>query len=498
MPFQTVILWTDWLIFLLVAVVATTIVYVRGREHLLAPWRRVGHSAGGMVGLTVLLLFVAVGLFDSLHYRPRLPAANVANAPAVKVATAPATKVVYAAEVRSALDAVLAPLRAKGEKTYSAPLATQLFAMETIERADGSQGRDYPRLKHGGAHLKDPASEWPDSIARSVIGGCAVGAVAWFLLALCVAAMAAQSGGTTIDATWAAIWRGGTATPWRAILFTLLLLCVLAGMTVVLALNYHVLGTDKVGQDVLYLTLKSIRTALVIGTLTTLVMLPFALAMGIAAGYFGGWVDDAIQYLYTTLNSIPGVLLIAASVLMMQVFIDRHAELFPTAAQRADVRLLVLCLILGITSWTGLCRLLRGEALKLKELEYIQAAHAFGVRHHRVISRHILPNVMHIVLISVVMEFSGLVLAEAVLSYVGVGVDPSMNSFGTMINNARLEMAREPMVWWSLAAAFVFMVTLVLAANLFADAVRDAFDPRVRTGAALPARVKPSLQAASA
>ena len=85
---------------------------------------------------------------------------------------------------------------------------------------------------------------------------------------------------------------------------------------------------------------------------------------------------------------------------------------------------------------------------------------------------------MHIVLISVVLDFSGLVLAEAVLSYVGVGVDPSMISFGTMINNARLEMARDPMVWWSLAAAFVFMFALVLAANLFADAVRDAFDPR--------------------
>jgi peptide/nickel transport system permease protein len=137
-------------------------------------------------------------------------------------------------------------------------------------------------------------------------------------------------------------------------------------------------------------------------------------------------------------------------------------------------------MILGVTSWTGLCRLLRGETLKLKELDYIQAAHAFGVRNARIISRHILPNVMHIVLISVVMEFSGLVLAEAVLSYVGVGVDPTMNSFGTMINSARLEMAREPMVWWLLAAAFVFMVVLVLAANLFADAVRDAFDPRVR------------------
>jgi len=111
-----------------------------------------------------------------------------------------------------------------------------------------------------------------------------------------------------------------------------------------------------------------------------------------------------------------------------------------------------------------------------------------------VISRHILPNVMHIVLISVVMEFSGLVLAEAVLSYVGVGVDPSMNSFGTLINNARLEMAREPMVWWSLAAAFVFMVTLVLAANLFADAVRDAFDPRVRTRLRPLRKVPPAVQ----
>ena len=97
----------------------------------------------------------------------------------------------------------------------------------------------------------------------------------------------------------------------------------------------------------------------------------------------------------------------------------------------------------------------------------------------RILMRHIMPNVMHIVLISLVMDFSGLVLAEAVLSYVGVGVDPSMISFGTMINAARLELGREPMVWWSLASAFGFMLALVLAANLFADAVRDAFDPRL-------------------
>jgi peptide/nickel transport system permease protein len=225
----------------------------------------------------------------------------------------------------------------------------------------------------------------------------------------------------------------------------------------------------------------------VIGTLTTLVMLPFAVSLGIMAGYFRGWIDDVIQYVYTTINSIPGVLLIAAAVLLMQVYIDQHSELFPTAAQRADLRLLFLCVILGVTSWTGLARLLRGEALKLRELEYVQAAQAFGVKSGRILSRHIVPNVMHIILISLVMDFSGLVLAEAVLSYVGVGVDPTMTSFGNMINAARLEMGREPMVWWSLAAAFVFMFVLVLAANLFADAVRDAFDPRVRVGSRLPA-----------
>jgi peptide/nickel transport system permease protein len=209
-------------------------------------------------------------------------------------------------------------------------------------------------------------------------------------------------------------------------------------------------------------------------------MLPFALALGLMAGYFRGWVDDLIQYLYTTLSSIPGVLLIAAAVLMMQVYMDTRPETFDSVTRRADFRLLFLCVILGITSWTGLCRLLRGEALKLRELEFVEAARAFGVGPWRILARHVLPNVLHIVIISTVLGFSSLVLAEAVLSYVGVGVDPAMNSFGTMINSARLELAREPVVWWSLGAAFTFMLALVLSANLFADAVRDALDPRVR------------------
>jgi len=243
----------------------------------------------------------------------------------------------------------------------------------------------------------------------------------------------------------------------------------------------HLFGTDKVGQDVFYRALKGIRTGVVIGTLTTLVMLPFAIMMGLMAGYFKGWIDDIIQYLYTTLSSIPGILLIASAVLMLQVYMDTHTGQFESITVRQDTRLFFLCMILGVSSWTGLCRILRGETLKLREMEYVQASQALGVGHFKILRKHIIPNIMHIVLITVVLDFSGLVLAEAVLAYVGVGVDPSMESWGNMINAARLELAREPIVWWNLAAAFVLMFGLVLSANLFADAVRDAFDPRLRT-----------------
>ncbi|MCB1828141.1 MAG: ABC transporter permease subunit, partial [Coxiellaceae bacterium] len=111
---------------------------------------------------------------------------------------------------------------------------------------------------------------------------------------------------------------------------------------------------------------------------------------------------------------------------------------------------------------------------------FVRASLSMGVSRFRIIMRHIVPNIMHIVLITVVLDFSALVLAEAVLSYVGVGVDPTTFSWGNMINSARLDLAREPIVWWPLFAAFVFMFTLVLSANIFADAVRDAFDPRLR------------------
>ena len=217
---------------------------------------------------------------------------------------------------------------------------------------------------------------------------------------------------------------------------------------------------------------------MLIGAFATLLSLPFAIGLGISAGYFKGYIDDLVQYIYTTLSSIPDILLIAAAVLVIDVYLENHAQDFSLLFSRADFKFLALCAIFGLTSWTGLCRLLRAETLKVSQLNYVNAARAFGVSHLGIITRHILPNVMHLVIISLVLNFSVFVMAEAVLAYIGVGVDSSINSWGNMINSARQELSRDPAVWWSISAAFIFMFSLVLSANLFSDQVRDAFDPR--------------------
>ena len=466
---KPVILWTDALVFLLVGLVVLFSLYARKREHLRAPWRDVVRSRIAVASLVVLAVYTLIGLLDSVHFRKAVPT------------QAQQQETQYSGEVLSLLDELLGPVRTQVETTYSAPFATHLYTMEYMLNEDGKEVRGYPRLKYAGVGLADPAvDKWPD-IRRRLWSALAQTAGVMLLTAALLAVLLARRWRVPVLAAVQDIARGRSAVPWRTALLTLAVVVLLTALIAKLSAAWHVLGTDKVGQDVLYQSIKSIRTGLVIGTLTTLIMLPFAVLLGMMAGYFRGWIDDIIQYLYTTLNSIPGVLLIAAAVLMMQVYMANHPELFETMAERADLRLLFLCMILGITSWTGLCRLLRGETLKLRELDYVQASSAFGVSGFRIMLRHLLPNLMHLVMITLVLDFSSLVLAEAVLSYVGVGVDPTTMSWGNMINRARLEMAREPMVWWSLLSAFGFMFTLVLAANLFSDAVRDAFDPRLRT-----------------
>jgi peptide/nickel transport system permease protein len=467
MSFMPVVLWTDAVVYLLLAAFIGVGVYTSRKEDLRGSWRQIRHRSAPMIALVVLLVYVGIGLADSVHFKLKLPAQ-------------PGAQAQYAPEVLSLFDLLAERLRRNTERTYSAPLATHAYSMETVETGDGRQERVFPRLAHGGGHLKNPATDRPRDIVLTTIRGAAAGGLGALLINAVIVYVLSRRHAKSWREMAGKIVRGETDTAWRGILGAISLVMILSFIAIPLGLKYHLLGTDKVGQDVFYLSLKGIRTGLIIGILTILFTLPFAVFFGIAAGYFGGWIDDLIQYLYTTLSSVPGVLLIAASVLILQVYMDQHAEAFTSVSQRADIRLFFLCLILGMTNWIGLCRLLRGETLKLREMEYVQAAIALGSRPRRIIFRHLLPNVMHIILISMVLDFSGLVLAEAVLSYVGVGVDPAMISWGNMINGARLEMAREPIVWWSLLSAFFFMFGLVLPANIFSDAVRDAFDPRIR------------------
>lgn len=434
------LLMTDQCFFLVLAVLLMLMLNSLRHPPSRQAWFRVVSKPISVSSAIVLFFFLSIGVLDSIHFQP---------------------------DSRSLLDKMLAPIGDVYEKTYSAPLALHLYSSEVVFKA-GKVEMTHPRLEHiqPSLHNDSQKNAMIHAIVLRALKTSVFFAVACFVGLILLRSIYARSLSWSMSKTT------------FAGLLTLMICVFIVLASYGLSRELHVLGTGKIGQDIFYATVKSIRTGLMIGILTTLFMMPLALLLGIAAGYFGGVIDDAIQYLYTTLSSIPGVLLITASVLSMQTYITNHPEQFSTLEENADARLLALCFILGVTSWTSLCRLLRAEAMKLKTVDYVLAAKALGSGSFKIILKHLLPNVMHIVIITFVLDFSFLVLAEAVLSYVGVGVSPLTMSWGNMINAARLELARDPIVWWPMLAAFVFMFTLVLASNLFADAVEDAFNPR--------------------
>lgn len=447
---KPVLLWSDLLVFLLVLALCLFFWRLRRDPTIRLRWRQVFSSRLGMAAFTVIIAYVSVALLDSIHFRRALAATPGSES----------STTYYDNTVTSVFDLMTGGMGERFERTYSAPFALRSFEKQNMKDSEGNDIRDYPALEHAGRHLESAEEKAGDILARSLT------AIAWgFLLSIAV-----------IAPQWLLLRK--STLPWRASWLTQAAILSAGVWMVSLSRHYHVLGTDLGGTDVLYQSLKGIRTGVLLGTLATLIMLPIAVTLGVMAGYFKGWVDDVVQYLYTTLSSIPGILLIAASVLLFQVYIDLNPEAFEVGLEKADAKFVALAFILGVTSWSTLCRLIRAETLKISQLDYVQAAHAFGVSHTRILSRHILPNLVHIILITFVLDFSALVLAEAVLSYIGVGIDPSMGSWGNMINGARAELSREPAIWWTLTGAFIFMFMLVLAANLFSDLVRDAFDPR--------------------
>lgn len=462
------VLWSDILIFTLIGFVGLFLWKMRTDVQARKRWHSVFQSKVGMASFVVILAYVLISLLDSLHFREPLPLIDNGDAN---------QEIAYSTDVKSVLDIVLTPLSSHNESTYSAPFSLYSFAKENMTDENGNIYRDYPRLENGGSHLEDNSHRALDVLWRSILA---------IIYGLLIAAL--PIGGhyyyrqqkqelSFANSQNDLLTPHSQSLPWHVAYITFAIIVVAATWILSLSEVYHILGTDKVGGDVLYQSLKAIRTSVLIGTLATLVTLPFAIILGISAGYFKGWVDDVIQYIYTTLSSIPGILLIAASALLIDVYIETNAAEFTLTILRSDMKFLALCAILGLISWTSLCRLLRAETLKVSQLDYVQAAHALGVSHRKVIQKHILPNVTHLILIAVVLDFSMFVLAESVLSYIGVGVDPDIHSWGNMINAARSELSRDPVVWWSVISAFILMFILVLAANLFSDEVRNAFDP---------------------
>ncbi len=439
------LLWTDMMIWGLMFVLAIWGVQVSKSVQSKQKWHLFFQSKVAMISAIILLFYLAIALLDSVQ-------------------------IIFArGGMQTGLDIILNHLITATERTYSAPFATTEFNKSLVVSNNGITSQVYLPLKHVIAETSILLQT-----IYAIIYSLIIASVLFFIHLNWLKIKYQVS----LKDMFLKVFKSKTTTPWLTAYLTVFILILFSVWVYHLSYFYHIMGTDKVGEDVIYSAIKSIRTGVLIGVLSTIVALPLALILGISAGLFKGWVDDVIQYIYTTLNSIPGVLLIASAVLVMHTIMNNNPDWFTTTEERADLRLLFLVLILGLTSWTGLCRLLRAETLKISQIDYVTAAKAFGVSKVKIIIKHITPNLTHIVLITIALDFSGFVLAEAVLSYVGVGVDPTMNSWGNMINQARLEMAREPIVWWSLISAFFFMFVLLLSANLLSDRVQKVLDPR--------------------
>jgi peptide/nickel transport system permease protein len=226
------------------------------------------------------------------------------------------------------------------------------------------------------------------------------------------------------------------------------------------------LGTDAQGRSIFFRALYSIKVAMQIGVITALVSVSIGAVLGSAAGYFGGWVDTLVVWLYTTFSSIPNLVLLVVI-----------AYAFQATDSDAKDTLLPVYLAFCATFWIGTCRVVRGETLKLKQLEYIQAARTAGFGSLRVLLRHVLPNTSHLLLINFSLLLIGAIKSEVILSYLGLGVQ-SQPSWGIMIRDAGSNGDVMTGFFWQIGTATAFMFVLVLAFNILSDALQDAFDPK--------------------
>lgn len=231
------------------------------------------------------------------------------------------------------------------------------------------------------------------------------------------------------------------------------------GTAVSVRTHRYWLGSDNLGRDVLQRLVQGARIAFHVGIMTSLIAIPLGVLLGCLGGYFGGKVDSFVVWLCATVSAMPGLLFILAIALI------------------AGKGLFGIYLGIGLTTWVSVCRNIRAETLKHRDRAYVQAARVLGYSHLRILFRHILPNVMHIVLISFSIRFPASVATEVFISFLGIGVQGEP-SWGIMINNARARLWQG--IWWELTFVSLAIFLLVLIFNRLADALRDVFDPALR------------------
>ena len=223
--------------------------------------------------------------------------------------------------------------------------------------------------------------------------------------------------------------------------------------------HFHPLGTDNLGRDVALRLLQGSRIAFHVGIMTSLIAIPLGVLLGLFGGYFGGRADSFVVWLCATVGSMPGLLFILAISLVV------------------GQGLVGIYMGIGLTTWVGVCRTIRAEVMKHRERAYVLAARTLGYSHLRIMFRHILPNVAHIILIQFSIRFPSAVSTEVFISFLGIGVQGEP-SWGVMINNARIRLWQG--VWWEMAFTTLAIFTLVLVFNHLADYLRDRLDPALR------------------
>lgn len=222
----------------------------------------------------------------------------------------------------------------------------------------------------------------------------------------------------------------------------------------------HWCGTDNLGRDVALRLVQGTRIAFHVGIVTSLIAIPLGVCLGLLGGYFGGKVDSLVVWLCATVASMPGLLFVLAISLVV------------------GQGLLGIYLGIGLTTWVGTCRTIRAEVMKHRDRAYVQAARMLGYSHLRIMFRHILPNVAHIILIQFSIRFPSAVSTEVFISFLGIGVQGEP-SWGVMINNARLRLWQG--VWWEMTFTTAAIFLLVLVFNHLADVLRDRLDPALRS-----------------